>query len=120
MDNSIIDTILSHFQEAQAIYLFGTHGAENERPDSDVDVALLLPPEKAKQTGPLTLSEAWFEFESTMGKTVDLVNLRLAPRVLQKEVIAEDRRICAGDENAAEEFETLTISFFIRNWIFQS
>ena len=49
--NTLIDTVLKHYPEVQAIYLFGSYGAENEWPDSDVDIALLLPPVKAKAIG---------------------------------------------------------------------
>jgi predicted nucleotidyltransferase len=104
--------VRKHFPEVQAIYLFGTHGTEDERPESDMDIALLLPPVKAKEAGSLALSDAWSDLESVLGKTVDLINLRLAPTVLQKEVIAADRRIYTGDENAAGEFEMLVISFY--------
>ena len=77
-----------------------------------MDIPLLLPPEKVMQKGALALSGTWFEPESILGNTVDLANVRLAPAVLQKEVITEDRRIYTGDENAAEEFEMMTISLY--------
>ncbi len=40
----IVRTVLDHYPDTQAIYLFGSYGTENEWPDSDVDIALLLPP----------------------------------------------------------------------------
>ena len=58
------------------------------------------------------LSDLWHELEAALGKTVDIVNLRLAPTVLQNEIIAADRRIHTGDENSAGEFEMLTLSFY--------
>jgi len=102
----------SIFRKRGPYELFGVHGTENERPESDVDIPLLLPPEKVMQKGALALSGTWFEPESILGNTVDLANVRLAPAVLQKEVITEDRRIYTGDENAAEEFEMMTISLY--------
>ncbi|MEA3396520.1 MAG: nucleotidyltransferase domain-containing protein, partial [Chloroflexota bacterium] len=45
-------------------------------------------------------------------KKVDLINLRRVPTVLQKEVIAADRRIYHADEYAADEFEMLTLSYY--------
>ena len=42
----------------------------------------------------------------------DLINLRTAPVILRKEIIAADRRIYCADEYAADEFEMLTISFY--------
>jgi len=37
----IVRTILEHYPFTQAIYLFGTCGTTDERPDSDVDIAVL-------------------------------------------------------------------------------
>ncbi len=42
----------------------------------------------------------------------DLINLRTAPVILCKEVVNADRRIDCADENAADEFEMLTLSFY--------
>jgi predicted nucleotidyltransferase len=108
----IIETVLRRCPETQAIYLFGTHGTENEQPESDVDIALLLPPARAKEAGELALGDLWNELETALGKRVDLINLRLAPTVFQKEIIAADRRIYTGDGYAADEFEMLTVSFY--------
>ncbi len=43
---------------------------------------------------------------------VDLINLRQVSTVLQKEIIAEDRRIYCADSYAADEFEMFTISYY--------
>ena len=44
----IVRIVLEHYPEAQATYLFGTYGTVDEWPDSDVDIAVLLPPEQAR------------------------------------------------------------------------
>lgn len=108
----IIETVLEHYPEVQAIYLFGSYGTEQEWPESDVDIAMLLPPEKSVTAGLLMMSDLRFELESKLKKEVDLINLRLVSTVLQKEVVAADRRIYAGDRYAAEEFEMLTLSYY--------
>ena len=110
--NTLIGTVLKHYPEAQAIYLFGSYGAENEWPDSDVDIALLLPPVKAKAIGSLALSPLWLELEQALGKSVDLINARQVSTVFQKEIIMADRRIYCGDLYAADEFEMLVLSFY--------
>ncbi len=38
----IIQTILKHYPEVQAIYFSGTYGTDDQWTDSDVDIALLL------------------------------------------------------------------------------
>lgn len=111
-DDAIIHIVLRHYPEVQAIYLFGSYGTENEWPDSDVDIALLLPPKNSKEIGLLMLSCLRFELESLLNKSVDLLNLRQISTVFQKEVITADRRIYCSDEYAADEFEILVLSFY--------
>lgn len=108
----IIEAVLNHYPEVQAVYLFGSYETEYQWPNSDVDIALLLPPEKVREAGPLALGLLWFELERRLGKTVDLINLRQVSTVFQKEIIMTDRRIYCGDECAADEFEMLTLSFY--------
>jgi uncharacterized protein len=108
----IIRTVLKHYPEVQAIYLFGSYGTEQEWPESDVDIAILLPPDKAKKAGSLGMSDLRFALEALMKKEVDLINLRRVSTVLQKEVVAADCRIYVADLFAAEEFEMLTISYY--------
>jgi predicted nucleotidyltransferase len=108
----IIEAVLKHYPDVQAIYLFGSYDTEHEWPNSDVDIALLLPPVKAWETGSLALSPLWFDLERLLGKMVDLINLRQVSTVFQKEIIMADRRIYCGDEYAADEFEMLTLSFY--------
>lgn len=110
--NTLIDRVLKYYPEVQAIYLFGSYGTENEWPDSDIDIAVLLPPTQAKATGSLALSLLWLELEQTFGKSVDLINARQVSTVLQKEIIMADRRIYCGDRYAADEFEMLVLSFY--------
>ena len=109
---SIVRIVLEHYPEAQAIYLFGSYGTENEWPDSDVDIAVLLPPAEAKRAGALDMGDLRLTLEGLLGKDVDLINLRQVSTVLQKEVVFADRRIFCADVYAADEFEMLTLSFY--------
>jgi predicted nucleotidyltransferase len=108
----IVPAILEHYPEAQAIYLFGTYGTADEWPDSDVDIAVLLSPEEARKAGSLILSKAHLALGTLLRKDVDLINLRKAPTVLQKEVVAADRRVYTANTYAADEFEMLTLSYY--------
>jgi predicted nucleotidyltransferase len=108
----IIETVLQHYPDVQAVYLFGSYDTEQEWPNSDVDIALLLPPATAREAGSLALSPPGFELERLLGKPVDLINLRSVSTVFQKEIIMADRRIYCSDEYAADEFEMLTLSFY--------
>lgn len=110
--DEIIQTVLKHYPDTQAIYLFGSYGTGDEWTDSDMDIALLLECKMAKKTGSLLMSDLRFELEALLEKEVDLINLRQVPTVLQKEVIAADRRIYQADKYAADEFDMLTISYY--------
>jgi len=110
--DKIISAVLKHYPDVQAVYLFGSYVANDAWPDSDVDIALLLPHETSQACGCLLMSELCIELESSLGREVDLINLRRVSTVLQKEVIMSDGRICQADEYAADEFEMLTLSYY--------
>lgn len=112
MNEQIVQTILTHTPQVQAVYLFGSHGTEDERPSSDVDIALLLPPEQAKAAGSLLLGELHMALAELLGKEVDLVNLRQVSTVFQKEIVMTGRQIYCADNYAAAEFEMLTLSYY--------
>ncbi len=109
---AIIETVLAAYPKAQAIYLFGSWDTDEQWPDSDVDIALLLPPEEAKMTGSLMMSPLRFSLESLVKRDVDLINLRQVSTVLQKEIIFAERRIYCADAYAADEFEMLVLSYY--------
>jgi len=107
--NQIVDLVLSEFPETQAIYLFGTYGTEYQRPDSDVDIALLLPYEQAINVKSFAMHPLHTTLEQLLHRNVDLINGQLAPTMLQKEIIAAERRIYCANEHAAIEFEVFVI-----------
>jgi len=102
-----IEIITRHEPDIQAVYLFGPHGTIDERPDSDVDLAVLLPPGR---DGSLAASPLSSELSELLGKEVDLINLRTVNTVLQKEIVMADRRIHVADLYAADEFEMMVVS----------
>ena len=108
----ISQKVLVHYPAVQSIYLFGSHGSESEWPESDVDMALLLPPEQAKKENNLILSPCRFDLEDALHKAVDLLNLRRVSTVMQKEIIGGGTLIYCGDRYAVEEFEMLVLSFY--------
>ncbi len=107
----IASVTLAHYPAAQGIYLFGTHGTDDERPDSDVDIALLLPPDEARRAGHLALSDLQLQLAVALGRDVDLLNARLVTTVFQKEIIFGELIYCA-DRAAVDEFEMLTLSAY--------
>lgn len=112
MNEQIVQTILTHIPQVQAVYLFGSYGTQDERPSSDVDIALLLLPKQAKAAGSLLLGELHLALAELLGKEVDLVNLRLVSTVFQKEIVMTGRQVFCADAYAAAEFEMLTLSYY--------
>jgi predicted nucleotidyltransferase len=110
----IIKNIKKFYPDVQAIYIFGSFGTEFEKKESDVDIAVLLPHQQAKDAGFLSFSECKESLENFFGKTVDLINLRQVSTVLQKEIILADRQIfCSESEKfEVEKFEMLVCSYY--------
>jgi predicted nucleotidyltransferase len=107
----MISIIRRHFPDVQGIYLFGSHAEGTARPDSDLDIALLLPHAQAKQAKSLAGGDCRFELENTLHRPIDLVNARLVSTVLRKKIIFGDLIYCS-DRHAVEEFEMLTLSYY--------
>lgn len=108
----IVSIVLEHYPAAQAIYLFGTYGTADEWPDSDVDIALLLPPEQARRQPQLMLTPCHYALADALGKPTDLLNAREISTVFQKEIVQSGRRVYCKDDNAVAEFEMLTLSHY--------
>lgn len=107
----IVKTVLAHYPAVEGIYLFGSHAENAERPDSDMDIALLLPHEPAKKDKNLILSPCRFDLEEALHRKVDLLNARQVSTVFQKEIISGELIYC-GNRYAVDEFEMLTLSYY--------
>lgn len=110
--SAIIGIILNYYPDVQAIYLFGSYGTAEEWPDSDIDLALLLPPQQASSERPLAMSQCWSALAASLGREVDVVNARRVSTVFQKEIIASGRLLYCADQYAVDEFEMLVLSYY--------
>ena len=110
--SQLVQLILQSWPDTQAIYLFGSWGTEYERPESDMDIAVLLPPQRAKKAGSLLLTDLHQAMQAMVNKEVDLINLRQVPTVLQKEIVMTGRRLFNAPGTAADEFEMLVLSLY--------
>jgi predicted nucleotidyltransferase len=80
----IINRILKIIPQVWAIYRFGSAGTPFERPDSDIDLAILAP-------NPLDNLARWELAQSlaiSLNKDVDLVDLQLASTVLRHQIVS--------------------------------
>jgi len=104
--------IRGFYPEIQAIYLFGSFACNDARNDSDVDLALLLPHERAKAVGSIAFSECANTLSEYLNRTVDLINLREVNTVFQNEIVQTGQRLFAEDEKETAIFEMLVLSFY--------
>ena len=111
-ETAMVQRVVSAYPATEAIYLFGSRSANTERPDSDVDIAILFPPDQAKQAGSLVLTDLHLSLQDALKKDVDLVNLRQVSTVFRKEIIMGGRRIYCASAYAADEFEMHTLSLY--------
>jgi predicted nucleotidyltransferase len=108
----ITEVIVLHCPDVQAVYLFGSSGTEYERPESDIDLALLLPHTTAKAAGNLALKECRSALADLLGRSVDLINLRAVNTVFQHQVVQTGRLIFNADSAATDWFEMMTLSLY--------
>jgi uncharacterized protein len=111
-EQQVVDMLRKRFPLLQAVYAFGSWGTDDERERSDADIAMLLSPSASKKTTSEQLMEAREDLASALGREVDLIDLRAANTVLQKEVVSASRRLYCANPYEAETFEMLTLSFY--------
>lgn len=111
-ETSIIQKIQSYYPEIQAIYLFGSANTAQLRPDSDIDLALLLPVPLAKKCAHLNFSPLHLDLARYLQRDVDLINLRFVSTVLQYQIVNTGKILYCGDKTAYHTFEMLTWSFY--------
>ena len=109
---NIIRIVLACYPNVQGIYLFGSCMTEDEWPESDIDIALLLPPLEAKLERSLAISDCALELSRAFDKDVDLLNARTVSTVFQKEIVTKGRLLFCSDRYAVDEFEMLTFSYY--------
>jgi len=113
VNNDIISmTVLNFYPDVEAVYIFGSHGTEDEWQDSDVDIALLLSPGRAKVIKGLIMTDCWLALADVLKKEVDLVNLRQVNTVFQREIIINGRVLYKKDENIVDCFEMNVLSAY--------
>jgi len=110
--DAIVKTVLRFYPDVEAVYLFGSHGTEHQRRESDVDVALLFPPPTAKTITNLAISQCGQALGDILKKSVDIINLRAMNIVFQHEIIQEGKIIYKRSEYTVDEYEMLVMSLY--------
>lgn len=104
--NAARDVLTKVLPEAWAVYVYGSFARGDEWPDSDVDLAVLLPP-RARIQDRLALIA---EISRRIGHEADIVNLREAGLDLVHEVLRDGRPLLVRHESdvLAWEAERMT------------
>ena len=103
--DSLVHTLRSWLPGLLAVYGFGSRVQGTARPDSDLDMAVLV----AGHADPVWLWERAGELADVAGCPVDLLDLRAASTVMQYQIITTGVRWWALDAQAAL-FESAILS----------
>lgn len=103
--SAIIQRLKNQLPNVLGIYAFGSRIRGDARPDSDLDLAVLV----AGYADPLQLFQLSAELADIAGCEVDLLDLRAASTVMQHQVITTGERWWASDSQAAL-YETAILS----------
>ena len=103
--SAILQRLKSQLPNVLGIYAFGSRIRGDARPDSDLDLAVLV----AGYADPLQLFQLSAELADIAGCEVDLLDLRAASTVMQYQVITTGERWWASDSQAAL-YETAILS----------
>ena len=108
---NITAPILAAHPDTQAIYFFGTWGTEYQRPDSDLDIAVLLPNTAARAVD----FWEWCSLSAVVASAAkvgraDLINLRDVDTSFQAEILNSGRLIHCAEENERIRFEVIVLS----------
>lgn len=104
----IIQTIRTHQPTVQAIYLFGSAVNNTARPDSDLDIAVVMP----HGTSDIDWWAWGFDLTQEFGVEIDLIDLRQVSTVFQFEIIRTGQRIYCSDQVQCDFFEAIILSLY--------
>jgi uncharacterized protein len=96
--------------EVLAIYQFGSFGTSLERPDSDIDLAILT----QKPSDVVILWQIAQELSAKVQRDVDLLDLRSVSTVMRLQVVAYGERIYCADKLSCDLYEVMAYSSYAR------
>lgn len=86
-------------RKLQGIWIFGSHGRGEARPDSDLDLGVLCDPPLG-----LDVTRLIDQLGRALGAEVDVVDLATTSATLAWEILTSGRLVLEADERAVEEF----------------
>lgn len=100
------DSVLATLPEAWAVYVYGSFARGEEWPDSDLDIAVLLPPEQRIPD----ILELVGDISKHIHRDVDVVDLRRVGDVLRREVLESGRTLFESDPEKVLAWEASAMS----------
>jgi predicted nucleotidyltransferase len=100
------DTVLATLPEAWAVYVYGSFALGEDWPDSDLDIAVLLPPEQRIAN----LLDLMGDISEHVHRDVDVVDLRRVGDVLRREVLENGRTLFESDPEKVLAWEASAMS----------
>jgi predicted nucleotidyltransferase len=105
------DTLLAALPDVWAIYVYGSFARGDEWPNSDVDLAVLLPADKQIEDLLGLMSEVSLRTQ----RDIDLVDLRKVGDVLRREVFEDGRTLFISQPDAVLAWEASAMSRYARH-----
>jgi predicted nucleotidyltransferase len=101
-------------REIQAAYIFGSVVSGRTRPDSDIDIAVLVDSSRLRPDSLKYRLRLMSEIASALGRSdIDLVLLNEAPPELAQNVLSGGRRIFERSRSARVAFQVRTLNLFM-------
>ena len=105
------DALRTALPDAWAIYVFGSFARGEEWPDSDLDLAVLLPPARRIES----VLDVISELSRVVHREVDVVDLRRAGDVLRREVLLEGQALHVSEPDQVLAWEAAAMSRYARH-----
>ncbi len=104
------DVVLASIPDVWAVYVYGSFARGEEWPHSDVDIALLMPPEKPIPD----LLQLIGNLSERIGRDVDVIDLRHASDILIREVLEHGIAVHVSDPDRLLDWEATALSRYGR------
>lgn len=102
----IVDTVLQVVPSIIAIYRYGSAGTAFERPESDIDIAVLAPTRISARTRFDLLQR----LAARLHGDADLQDIRALPVTLRALIVTQGERIFAADTAAADDHDACVLA----------
>ncbi len=106
LDPQIVAVLCAALPGVEAVYRYGSFGGEYERPDSDLDLAVL----GSTKLDVATRMRLTALLEAKTGRMVDLNDMRALPVTLRVQIVTQGRRLFAAHRATAEAYDSRVLS----------